>query len=286
MTPIYSLLSSASRSLDMTMYELADPEAESLLEEDARRGVVVRVLLDRDDAGQRVNGPAFGQLQAGGVQVRWAPNDYLFHQKTVTVDHRISAVMTLNLTSQYYPTTRDFAVLTTDPDDVAAIEQVFDADWASGQSAPGPGPTATDLVWSPGAGPALVALINGASRTLQVENEEMGDADITAALVAAAARGVRVQVTMTDDATWGRAFAELETGGVQVRTYTESAPLYIHAKVVVADGVTAYVGSQNFSYSSLDDNRELGVVTADPAVVAGLATTLTRDFDGAAPFGG
>ncbi len=37
------------------------------------------------------------------------------HQKTITVDGDVSAVMTLNLTSEYYSTTRDFAVIDRDP---------------------------------------------------------------------------------------------------------------------------------------------------------------------------
>jgi PLD-like domain len=73
--------------------------------------------------------------------------------------------------------------------------------------------------------------------------------------------------------------------GVKVSTYAEDASLYIHAKVVVADGTTAFVGSQNFSESSLDYNRELGLVTSDPAIVGPIARTVTSDFDSATVFG-
>ncbi len=148
MQPIYSLMSSARDTLDMTMYELADPATVSILEADARRGVRVRVLLDQDYSGYSVNKPDFSQLGSNGVQVRWAPAGTIFHQKTITVDNRTSAIMTLNLTSEYYSTTRDFAVITTDRADVAAIEQVFDADWTN-SGAPATGPT--------GSKPGLVA---------------------------------------------------------------------------------------------------------------------------------
>ena len=50
MTPIYNFMSSARRSLDMTMYELSDPTAEQLLIADHDKGVRVRVLLDHDDS--------------------------------------------------------------------------------------------------------------------------------------------------------------------------------------------------------------------------------------------
>ena len=44
---IYQLITGARSSIDLTMYELADPTAEADLAADAARGVDVRVLLDQ-----------------------------------------------------------------------------------------------------------------------------------------------------------------------------------------------------------------------------------------------
>jgi phosphatidylserine/phosphatidylglycerophosphate/cardiolipin synthase-like enzyme len=263
----------------MTMYELADPRAISILEGDAGRGVVVRVILDRDYAGAGVNAGAAAALSSHGIQVHWAPAGTIFHQKTITIDDHTSAIMTLNLTSEYYSTSRDFAVITTDASDVAAIEQGFDSDWVNA-GPPQPGPPGTNLVWSPGAGPAILALIASAHRSLLVENEEMDDSDVVNALQAAARRGVAVKVVMTYSSSWAHALDALAAAGVQVSTYASDAALYIHAKVIVADGSRAFVGSQNFSESSLDYNRELGIITTDAALVTSLAKTLVADFDG------
>ena len=178
--------------------------------------------------------------------------------------------MTLNLTSQYYSSTRDFAVVTTDHADVAAIEQVFDAG-LDRLRPPQPGPTGTNLVWSPGAEAPILALIDSARHSLLVENEEMDDPDVVEALEAAARRGVDVEVVMTYSSSWASAFDDLVDAGVRVGTYSSDASLYIHAKVIVADGTTAFVGSQNFSVSSLDYNRELGIITDDPALVGPVA---------------
>ena len=45
--PIYQLITAAHSSVDLTMYELADPVAEADLAADSARGVDVRVLLDQ-----------------------------------------------------------------------------------------------------------------------------------------------------------------------------------------------------------------------------------------------
>ncbi len=282
MEPVYSLMSSPRHTLDMTMYELSDPMAVDIMAADAHRGVTVRVLLDRDDE-RTYNQAAFASLRAGGVQVRWAPAGTIFHQKTITVDGRTSAIMTLNLTSVFYPTSRDFAVITSDAQDVAAIEQVFNEDW-SGSDPPAAGPSGLDLVWSPGAEGPIVSLIDSARTSLLVESEEMDDSTVTSALAGAARRGVKVEVVMTNSPSWADAFTQLVDAGVKVSTYPSDGPLYIHAKVVVADGTSMFLGSQNFSASSLDDNRELGIITTNPALLGNVSQTVGADFAGATPF--
>lgn len=284
MQPIYSLMSSAQHELDMTMYELEDSQSIDILEGDAARGVTVRVILDRDYSGVSVNAAAYSELSTHRVQVHWAPSGTIFHQKTITVDDHTSAIMTLNLTSEYYSSSRDFAVITTDHSDVAAIEQVFETDW-SDTSPPQSGPPATNLVWSPGAEAPILDLIESAGHSLLIENEEMDDSGIANALEAAARRGVQVEVVMTYSSSWTTEFDDLVDSGVKVSTYSADAPLYIHAKVVVADGKTAFVGSQNFSEASLDYNRELGVITRDPSLVNPIAETVGSDFARASPFG-
>jgi phosphatidylserine/phosphatidylglycerophosphate/cardiolipin synthase-like enzyme len=275
-------MSSPQHTLDMTMYELSDLQAVDILEADAHRGVTVRVLLDSDYESS-YNQPAFASLSSNGVQVHWAPAGTIFHQKTITVDDRTSAIMTLNLTSAYYPTSRDFAVITTGAQDVAAIEQVFNEDW-SGSGSPAAGPTGLDLVWSPGAQGPIVSLIDSARSSLLVENEEMDDSAVTSALEDAAQRGVKVQVVMTYSSEWAGAFSQLVDVGVKVSTYPSDGSLYIHAKVVVADGASLFLGSQNFSVSSLDYNRELGIITSTPALVGAVSQTVSADFAGATPF--
>jgi cardiolipin synthase len=276
---IDTLLTSAKHSLDMTMYELVDP-------------VDVRVVLDRNRE-QYANTPAYDYLSAHRVKVHWAPSSYdATHEKAVVVDAgypgQAALIMTLNLTSRYYATTRDFAVVDHNPTDVAAIASVFNADYAGDQSAPTP--PGADLVWSPGSEPALLALIGSARHSLEVENEEMANAQVVSALISAAKSGVATHVIMTDDSSYSSNFSKLEAAGVDIHLYPdEPSALYIHAKVIVVDEGTAsekaFVGSENFSTASMGYNRELGIVTSDPAIVNELAKTLGQDYNGAAAAG-
>jgi cardiolipin synthase A/B len=284
--PIYRLITGARSSVDLSMYELTDRTAESDLASDAARGVAVRVILDQD-LEKSANTAAYRYLAAHGVHVRWGPAGVIYHQKTLTVDDGTSVIMTGNLVTEDYPGTRDFAVIDTDHADVAAITATFDADFAGRPISP---PDGADLVWSPtNAQSSVLAVISGAKHTLALEQEEMDDPAVTSALAAAARRGVDVTVTMTADSAWDAAFAQLARAGVHIRLYADDpGALYIHAKAIVADaglpGQRVLVGSQNFSQASLDYNRELGILTSDPAIVSAISKTIAGDYARAAAY--
>jgi cardiolipin synthase A/B len=279
--PIDAFLASARHRLDLTMYELDDQNAESILAADASRGVNVRVLLDREYVGE-ANSPAFAYLAAHRVHVRWASSQVaITHEKSFVVDGRVAVIMTGNFTSRYYASDRDFAVVDRNTADVSAIERVFALDWTNRSVTPGAG---SDLVWSPGSEEALVALIGSARHRLIVENEEMSAEPVISALESAARRGVMVEVVMTESDEWDSALTALARDGVRVRTYAYDAPLYIHAKAISVDGRRVFLGSQNFSTESLDYNRELGLITTAAPIVGRVTSTLAGDYSRAVPW--
>lgn len=285
MTPILSIIGSASSSVDVVMYEFEDPQIEEALAQDAARGVDVRVLLNEGYYGKKENtdnDAAYRFFQSHNVAVQWTPASFaLTHQKTVVIDGKEVLIMTLNFTPQYYATSRDFALADTDSNDAAAIEQTFDDDWDATRTIASDG---DDLVWSPGSEQSLIALIGNARTSLDIYNEEMADAPITQALEDAAKRGVAIRIDMTYSSEWKSAFAQLAQAGAQVRTYAAKAPLYIHAKAIIADNTTAFLGSENFSAGSLKNNRELGIIIRDPAVISSLEATFQKDWSGASAF--
>ncbi|HYQ35935.1 MAG TPA: phospholipase D-like domain-containing protein, partial [Mycobacterium sp.] len=97
---IVGLIGGAARSVRMTMYELTDPAAINALIDAHRRGVDTKVILDAAFHGHKTNAEAFEELSDAGVDVRWAPNGVIYHQKTITVDDTTAAVGTGNLTPQ------------------------------------------------------------------------------------------------------------------------------------------------------------------------------------------
>jgi cardiolipin synthase A/B len=289
MTAIYNLLASAKKSIDMTMYELTDITVTSALAKAQAAGIQVRVILDQNDE-KTANTPAYNHLQENKVGVHWANPAYaVTHQKTITVDQATSAIMTLNLTPDAYATTRDFAVITNNAADVAAIESTFNADYKNAAITP---PTGENLVWSPtNSASALLALINGASKSLLISQEEFSDTQIASALEAALKRGVTVTLVQENQENkYNAVLTPLKQAGAKIAVYTSTDPkaYYIHAKSVLADYGTPqaklFLGSENFSADSLGKNRELGLIFSDAACMAGVNAALVADFQGGTPF--
>jgi cardiolipin synthase len=280
--PVLAAVRGARRAVDMVMYEDSDAQVDAALAADVHRGVAVRVLLNAGYYGEGFpqDEAAYDYLRAHGVPVRWTASYFaLTHQKTLIVDGR-AYILTFNLTPEYYASSRDFGVIDTNHADDAAIAQTFNADWSREHITP---PTGSDLVWSPGSQIAQVNLIDAASGWLDIYNEEMDSSAIESALEVAAHRGVNVRVTMTADSSWNSAFVELAAAGVHVRTYAASAALYIHAKMILTPA-KVFLGSENFSSTSMNKNRELGLITSEGAIRSSLSRTFDTDYAKATPY--
>jgi cardiolipin synthase A/B len=223
LTAIYNLISSAKKSIDITIYELTDITVTSMLGKAAAAGVAVRVILDQNDE-KRSNTPAYTYLQQNKVSVHWAnPSFAVTHQKTITVDEATSAIMTLNLTPSAYATTRDFAVITNNAADVAAIVTTFNADFVNQSITP---PTGENLVWSPtNATSSLLALISGATTSLLISQEEFDDPQIAAAVTSALKRGVSVTLVQENqEGKYNSVLTPLKSAGAKIAVYTSTSP--------------------------------------------------------------
>ncbi len=282
---VYDFINSARTSIDITMYELRDSTVVSDLVNRENAGVTVRVILDGQHTS--VNGSAYSTLTAAGVGVTYSSSAFVYtHQKTITVDHATSLIMSGNLDSTYYSNDRDYAVFDNDANDVDAIENVFNADYAKTSITP---PDGDNLVWSPtDSQTRLLGLINGATGTLDIEELEFGDSTLVNAIVAAENRGVNVRVVGMDPDSYRSYFDQVAAAGGTIVTYSSSGGLYVHSKAIVADYGTssakALVGSENFSDNSLNHNRELGLIVGDSGVVNGVENTFTTDFANGTPY--
>lgn len=276
--PILDEIAEARRSIALEIYLVTDEPVLQALEDAHRRGVDVRVILEQHPYGGAGRQPEiFARLEASGIAVRWGNPVFRFtHIKAMVVDDAVAIIMNQNLTEASFRANREFGVITSEPAAVRTAAAIFEADWTRGAE-----PDPASLVVSPtNARASLLELVVSADRTLDLYAEVLRDPELLAALTDAVARGVRVRLLVSPGPDNAEARAALAAAGVEVGLLSN---LYIHAKLIVADGARAYVGSQNLSATSLDLNRELGIILSDPVSLARLERTFAIDFRAALP---
>lgn len=277
--PVLDLLNGAQKSVLMTMYLLSDRDVMDALKSARGRGVDVRVLLEAQPTGNvTVNQQTMKDLQAANISVKTSNPAFRFtHQKSIVVDERLAFITTANLTRASFTTNREYGIIDSNPDDVAEMIHVFEADWKRTS----PTVSNANLVWSPSnARSRVLSFIDGATKTLDIQAEEIQDKQVEEAITNAVKRGVLVRV-ITSPATNANkidqnSIERLGKANVQVRWVKTP---YIHARMMVADNTRAFIGSENFSTTSLDSNRELGILITDSKIVQPLSSTFASDWN-------
>ena len=284
---ITGAIRSARKSVWLEIYILSDRNVIYALEDMANQGIDVRVMLEPHPFGGGSSpSRTIDQLKAAGVQAQYTSPDFaLTHEKGMIIDGTTAYIMTSNFSrsalggssgSSGYRN-REYGIIDTNAQDVQAVTAIFNADW-NHTTAQFNDP---NLVVSPvNSRSDFSALIGSAHQTLLIEAEEMNDSSIEQALVSAAQHGVHVEVILpapsgSSGDSNSQGITTIKQGGVVVR---EDSQLYMHAKIIVVDGVKAFVGSENISSQSLDQNRELGIIVSDASVLSRLQNTFQTDW--------
>jgi phosphatidylserine/phosphatidylglycerophosphate/cardiolipin synthase-like enzyme len=284
---VVDAISSARKSVWLEMYLLSDTKVIHALEDAANHGIDVRVMLEPHPFGGGTSpSRTLDQLKAAGIKAQYTDPDFaLTHEKGMIIDGNTAYIMTSNFTrsalggysGSSYLSNREYDIIDTNANDVQAVIAIFNADW-NHTTAQFNDP---NLVVSPvNSRNDFNTLINSAHHTLLIEAEEMNDSAIEQALVNAEQRGVHVEVILpaphgSQSDSNSQGIDTIKQGGVQVK---EDPKLYMHAKIIVVDGKTAFVGSENISTQSLDRNRELGIIVSDAGVLSTLQSTFQKDW--------
>ena len=284
---VVNAISDARKSVWLEIYLLSDTKVIHALEDAANHGIDVRVMLEPHPFGGGTSpSRTLDQLKAAGIKAQYSDPDFaLTHEKGMIIDGNTAYIMTSNFTrsalggysGSSYLSNREYDIIDTNAKDVQAVIAIFSADW-NHTTAQFNDP---NLVVSPvNSRNDFNTLISSAHHTLLIEAEEMNDDAIEQALVNAAQHGVRIEVILpaphgSQSDSNSQGIDTIKQGGVQVK---EDSKLYMHAKIIVVDGKTAFVGSENISTQSLDRNRELGIIVSDAGVLGTLQSTFQKDW--------
>ena len=327
--PHLEMINGAKKSIDIEIYSMKNSKVLNALKSAIKRGVKVRIVQEPRPVSDQCL--VFNQITAGddakcveqksfvafvrknnGKYVPFdkglcgIPDSNCFqHGKVIIVDKNMVLMSTGNFNSSSFcddaesPTVcnRDYSIVSRDPDVVNTIQKVFDADVAGRSidiAAVLRTPEARRVTISPMSLDPIVAFIDSARKTIQLQNQYLKNPDYNAALVRAAKRGVKVFVMVASACAFGRPkpsqieqwnqiYGEFDAAGIHTKTFNASIPIggrpgYLHSKAILVDSERAWVGSVNGSTTSLTLNREYGLFSTEAQVVRELGTILYSDY--------
>lgn len=271
-----ALIDSAQHTLDIQMYLWTVTSLANKVVAAKNRGVKVRIILDPDEAGNNNVEPIF---DSGGVTWKNSSTLYTYsHAKYMIIDGKAAVIMSMNFNVDAFRAgsgERNYGIVDRDPEDISDVQAIFEQDWAMANGLPvmPANLTCTRLVVSPtNSKSRLLAHINSAQSTLDVELMYISEDSIRMAIGDAKSRGVTVRAILEDPQ--DESIPYLTGLGIPVRI---ADTFYLHSKLIIADQV-AFVGSENMSFTSLTKNREVGALVFEPSAFAPIKAQFDTDW--------
>jgi cardiolipin synthase A/B len=286
--PILDAIDGAKESLRIKMFVFSDPAVLKAVLAAHGRGVKVRIMLNAARrSGEADNEAIRKQLGDAGVEVIDSnPAFDLTHEKSMVVDGNMAFVKSLNWETENFTETRDYAVVTSQPHEVDEMVDCFEADWNRKEFHPHDN---SNLIWCSSYGRDRIAkFIDLAKHTLFVQNERYQDAIIIERLVRAKGRGVKVHVMARPPHTLKKEKLVEGVGGLRIMDDVgikihKLKHLKLHAKMLLADGCRAIIGSINLTPGSFDSRRELAIEVHDEDIVERLQKVAQHDWENSHP---
>jgi cardiolipin synthase len=296
---IFDDVRAATSSVHLLMFGWREGEIGTafadLLVEKLAAGVEVRAIVDAQ--GSRANGPAramFDRLRDAGAEI--AVNDLrrgrdglgrVDHRKLYVVDGVLAWIGGAGLEDHFENGEFHDVMVRVTGDVVRQAQALFLTSFRGhgfelpdelarffpAQPEPGALPAALLQVVPTGFQSATQALreaIDGATTRLDVMNPYVTDGDVLARLEAAARRGVRVRIVVSETSNNGQATAAFKhhyrallAAGVEIFEYPGAV---VHAKVLVADDAVLF-GTVNLDAWALYRNYEVALLVRGAAAV-------------------
>lgn len=267
--PIVRALGRARKSIQILIFRVDRNEIEKALLEAVQRGVGVQALIACTNRGGDKNLRRFEmRLLEKGITVTRTADDLLrYHGKMMILDGKELYVFAFNFSHLDIALSRSFGIGTTSPKVVKEAIKLFDCDSRRLPYAAG---CAYFVVSPSNARKQLTRFIAGAKKQLLLYEMKISDPEFVKLLNDKISQGLDVRVI-------GQAYARGRS--LPIRTM----PTRLHARLILRDGSSAFLGSQSLRKLELEVRREVGIIFRDKNVVKKMISVFDADWRNSAP---
>lgn len=263
--PLIETIARAQKSIDVMVFRFDLKPMEKELEAARDRGVVVRALIARESSqgDKRLRQLELRMLEKGILVARTGDTFARYHGKMMIVDREELHVYGFNFTALDLKS-RSFGIVTRDRKAVTEAVRVFEADTLRQEYEP---QDDGFFVVSPeDARETLATFIKRTRKQLLIYDPKVADLQMIRLINQRIKAGVDVRV-----------IGRVSRRGGSIRVQKQPG-LRLHARAMVRDGDTAFVGSQSLRAMELDARREIGLIVKEPKTVKRLLETFEADW--------
>lgn len=218
------------------------------------------------------------------------------HRKILVVDEQVAYICGLNIGKEYRRRWRDTSVKIEGPMSRTAAE-AFECFWNAYREPDDPEVTVNQIVENPAItiavndpirqmfpiADAYIQALHAAKKHVRISSAYFAPTEpVYAAIIAAANRGVHVEIMLSDKsdvvyADWGARglYEDLLAHGVDIWLYQQTVN---HSKTCTIDGNWSTIGSANLDHLSLNGNFEIIAIVEDEAFAAQMERMWAMDI--------
>ena len=272
-TRIIGHIDSASERIWIEIYLWTDTDILDAVLRAHARWVDVRVLLEPNVYGlPDANKKIYRSMTDVWIKVKYTDNyRYVFtHAKFMIIDDRYY-ISTGNFTRSFFEGNREFIYFGNDIITLDFLREVFLSDFAYLNLPQTRVPE--HMVLSPvNSRERIESMIRTATGSIVIYNQTLTDLSILSLLHEKISEWADIRVCTADNESNRQSLS-----GGHLNWKTIKKP-YLHAKIMILDGKTLFLWSQNFTQNALENNREVGIIIRDsPDIIAKIQKIIEKD---------
>ncbi|MDD5770424.1 MAG: phospholipase D-like domain-containing protein [Candidatus Gracilibacteria bacterium] len=275
---LVSKINNAKYKVYLEVYIFTEKRIKKALIEAKKKGIQVKVILEKNVyLASNLNIQTFKDLQKAGIEIVYSnPKNYaLNHSKMMIIDNEI-IISTGNYSYSTFKYNRDFFLFLDNQKYLQFFLDIFNNDFEGIKK----DIYSNNIILSPfSSRNKLEYLINNAKESIEIYAENFSDENIINLLISKQKSGIQIKIILPDLKKVSSNAGEVELfkqNNINVKLLTKPE---IHAKSILIDNKYLYIGSVNFSASSMDKNREVGFLIINNEIIKKFQDIFKDDFD-------
>ncbi len=273
---IINKINNSQKQVYIEAYMLTEKRIKQSLIKAKKRWVDVKVILEKNPyKANNINNKHFDFLKKNNIDIVWSnPENYnLNHSKLIIFDNEF-LISTWNFTYSTFAFNRDFFILSADKIIKEKLEKIFLNDFYWEKSFV----YDDNLVISPEYSRIkFKKLFLSAKKSLNLYFQYLEDKELENILIKKAKENISIKIIVSKD------FFEknkekikfFQKNNIKIKALENPK---MHSKAILVDNKYLFIWSENFSYYSLNQNREIWLIMTNKNIIQKFQQIFNKDY--------